>query len=133
MLAHSQILCPLKVCQLQENLRFRMKSCQSSSGSEQKKQSDFRAITPTQLLELGLVYKPSHEVSTAAGVWNVGFDIRTATAAERIPESAGAPVQPHWLLISINNCCHMGRFAGTLLSRMITIQFCLVWDFSGIA
>lgn len=33
-----------------------------------KKQCDFRAKTPTQLLELGLVYKPSHEVSTVFGM-----------------------------------------------------------------
>lgn len=26
----------------------------------------------------------------------------------------------------------MAKFAGTLLSRMVTTQFCLVWDFSGI-
>lgn len=69
-----------------------------------KKQRDLRAVTPTQLLELGLVYKPSHEVSTASDVWDVGFDIWTTTVAERMPESAGAPVQPHWQLISINNC-----------------------------
>lgn len=64
-----------------------MKSCQSRSVSEQKKQRDFRATTPTQLLELGLVCKPCHEVSTAAGVWDVGFDICwTTAAAGRMPD-----------------------------------------------
>lgn len=99
-----------------------------------KKQHDFMAITLTQLLELGLVYKPSHEVSTATGAWDVDFDICwTTTATERMAERAGAPVQPHCLLISISSCCHMARLAGALLSRVVTIQFCLIWDFSGIA
>lgn len=49
------------------------------------------AIIPTQLLELDLVYKTSHGVSTAAGVWDIDFNTCwTATAAESVPESAGA-------------------------------------------
>lgn len=50
------------------------------------------AIISIQLLELGLVYKTSHGVSTATGVWDVDFNICwTAAAAERMPEvSAGA-------------------------------------------
>lgn len=57
-------------------------------------QKAFMAIKPTQLLELDLVYKTSYGVSTAAGIWDVDFNIRwTATAAERMPEvSAGASV-----------------------------------------